>query len=509
MTKPKKIKKILVANRGEIAVRIMRTCRDLNIKTVAVFSEADRAALHVQVADEAYCIGPAASTESYLVIDKIIDAAKKSGADAVHPGYGFLSEKAPFSRACKDAGLIFLGPNPEPIEKMGDKIEARKIAEKAGVPMVPGLKRGLKDVAEAKKLAVEIGFPVLLKATAGGGGKGMRVVEKESEVESAFQRATSEAQKAFNDGQLYIEKYLNNAHHIEIQILCDEHGNGIHLFERECSLQRRHQKVIEEAPAIFIKPETRDKMTEAALRLAKEVGYSGVGTLEFLVDDQQYYYFLEMNTRLQVEHPVTEMITGLDLVECQIAVGEGKPLTLKQSDISIRGHAIECRLYAEDPENNFFPSPGTIQWMTIPEGPGIRHDSGVYEGATIPIYYDPIIAKLIVWGNTREQAIRRMKRALSEYEIGGFKNNIPFLKTLIESPEFEAGKFHTRYIDNKPELLKRRKVPLPESILFALAALDREQNAAKSQGSVSQSGSAQTQSAWKQIGLRDSLSTRF
>ncbi len=501
----KKIKKVLIANRGEIAVRIMRTCRDLGIKTVAVYSEADRAALHVQVADEAYLIGPAPSNESYLVIPNIIEAAKKSGADAIHPGYGFLSEKAPFSKACKDAGIIFLGPDAKPIEQMGDKIEARKIAEKAGVPMVPGIKRGLKDAEEAKGLAKEFGYPVLLKASAGGGGKGMRVVEKESEIEQAYERATSEATKAFGDGQLYIEKYLSQAHHIEIQIACDQHGNGVHLFERECSLQRRHQKVIEEAPAFFITEATRKKMTEAALNLAKEVGYSGVGTLEFLVDDKQNFYFLEMNTRLQVEHPVTELITGLDLVEIQIAIGEGQKLPVKQSDISVRGHALECRLYAEDPENNFYPSPGTIQWMTVPIGPGVRVDAGVCEGATIPIFYDPIISKLIVWGNTREQAIRRMRRALAEYDIGGFKNNIPFLKTLIEDPNFEKGDFHTRYIDNTPGLLKRRSVELPDEVIFALAALDSTAST-----SVAQSGEVKNlASPWKQSGLWDALSSRI
>ena len=378
MKKNIRIKKILIANRGEIAVRIMRTCRDLGISTVAVYSEADRAALHVQMADEACCIGPASSMESYLVPEKIISAAKKSGADAIHPGYGFLSEKSAFSKACQDAGIIFLGPKPETIDAMGSKTGARQIAEKAKVPMVPGTKEALKNVSEAKTIAKKIGYPVFLKAVSGGGGKGMRLVEKETDMESAFSRAGSEAKKGFNDDRLYIEKTIIKPRHIEVQVVFDQQGNGLHLFERECSLQRRHQKVVEEAPSPFISVNTRKKMTEAAVRLASSVGYVGVGTLEFLVDKDENFYFLEMNTRLQVEHPVTELITGLDLVKLQVEIGEEKPLSLKQSEITMRGHAVECRLYAEDPENNFFPSPGTIEWMTIPEGPGVRHDSGVY-----------------------------------------------------------------------------------------------------------------------------------
>lgn len=510
MVTPKisKISKILIANRGEIAVRVMRTCRDLGIKTVAVYSEADRTALHVQMADEAYLIGPPPSTESYLVIQKIIEAAKKSKVDAIHPGYGFLSEKSEFSKAVSDAGLIFLGPKPDPISKMGDKIAARKIASAAKVPMVPGTQKALKNVEEAKKMAKEVGYPILLKATAGGGGKGMRIVEKESEIDSAFQRAGSEAKKAFQDDSLYIEKFFKKVRHIEIQIACDEHGNGIHLFERECSLQRRHQKVIEESPSIFINQTTRDKMTQAALRLVSQVGYSGVGTVEFLADEKQNFYFLEMNTRLQVEHPVTELITGIDLVELQIAIGEGKKLPLKQSDVTMRGAAIECRLYAEDPENNFFPSPGTIKWVVLPEGPGIRHDTGVYEGATIPIYYDPIIAKLVTWGSDRAQAIRRMSRALREYEIGGFKNNISFLRTIIEHPNFLSGDIYTRFIDDHPELLKRRKVELPHEIVFGVAAYDKckGEPVARPQ---KDSGVKDKISQWKKEGLREALENRY
>ncbi|HBF13883.1 MAG TPA: biotin carboxylase [Deltaproteobacteria bacterium] len=506
----KKIRKILIANRGEIAVRIMRTCRDLGIGTVAVYSEADRTALHVQLADEAYFIGPSPSIESYLIIDKIIDVAKKSKTDAIHPGYGFLSEKAPFSQACKDARIIFLGPDPDSIRKMGDKIEARKVALEAKVPMVPGIQRPLKDIAEAKQLAKEMKYPVLLKASAGGGGKGMRIVEKESEIESAFDRATSEAKKAFNDGSLYIEKYLKKARHIEVQMICDQHGNRLHLFERDCSLQRRHQKIVEEAPFGLIKPETREAMMKSCLRLCEKVNYTGVGTIEFLMDDDQNFYFLEMNTRLQVEHPVTEMITGLDLVALQIAIGEGKPLPIKQADVKIHGAAVECRLYAEDSDNNFMPSPGTIQWINLPEGPGVRHDTGVYEGATIPIFYDPMIAKLITWGENREQALARMTRALREYEIGGFKNNISFLRTIIEHPEFVKGNTYTRFIDDHPELFEKRKIEFPQEWIFGLAAYDQM----KSQKNIGTGRDnpriVPTESSpWKILGLREALGKRF
>ncbi|MBX7148402.1 acetyl-CoA carboxylase biotin carboxylase subunit [bacterium] len=502
-----KINKVLIANRGEIAVRIMRTCRAMGIKTVAVFSEADRNAFHVQMADEAYCIGPAASVESYLVIDKLIDVAKKTKADAIHPGYGFLSEKAPFSKACQDNNIIFLGPDPMPIERMGDKIQARHAALEAKVPMIPGTKDAVADVAEVKKLAKEMGFPILLKAAAGGGGKGMRIVEKEADIESAFERATSEAKKAFNDGTLFVEKYLKTSRHIEVQVACDKHGNGLHLYERECSIQRRHQKVVEEAPFCFMKPETRAKITEAALRLCKKVNYSGVGTLEFLMDEDQNFYFLEMNTRLQVEHPVTEMITGLDLVQLQIEIGEGKPFRLKQEDIKARGAALEVRLYAEDPENNFFPSPGTIEWMTIPEGPGVRHDTAVYPGATIPIFYDPMIAKLIVWGDTREQAIQRMQRALGEYEVGGFKNNIWFLRNIINNKDFKEGTTYTRFLDDRPELMTKPESQIPLELALAVAALDKQGQAKSAQTTGSATGS--DQSPWKNQGLRETLSMRF
>ncbi len=499
-----KIKKVLIANRGEIAVRVMRTCQELDIKTVAVYSDADRNALHVQTADEAYHIGPSPSMESYLVIEKIISVAKKSGADAIHPGYGFLSEKEAFSKACADAGIIFLGPKAESIAAMGDKVTARNCAAKAKVPMVPGMLEPVDDLEKIKKLAKEFGYPVLLKAAAGGGGKGMRVVEKEADVESAFAMATSEATRAFGDGRVYLEKYIRNPRHVEIQIICDQHGNGLFLFERECSMQRRHQKIIEEAPCSYLRDDVRIKMAESSLRLAKAVGYHGVGTLEYLVDQEQNFYFLEMNTRLQVEHTVSEMITGLDFVRLQILVGEGETLPLKQDDITRRGHAIEARIYAEDPENGFMPSPGRIQWMRIPDGHGIRHDSGVYEGWTIPIYYDPMIAKLIVHAETRELAIKKMQRALSEYEIGGPKNNIGFLKTLMANDVFKAAQMHTQFLDQNPQLTQTQKPKLPIELIVGIAALDLMGADKKPVAAASQEGSN-----WLRSGLANSLNQRL
>ncbi len=465
------IQKILIANRGEIAVRVMRTCREMGIKTVAVYSEADQNALYVRLADEAHLIGPAAAAESYLCIDKIIDVAKKSGADAIHPGYGFLSEKAAFSSACEKAGVVFLGPTPDAILAMGDKVTARTHAKKAGVPMVPGTLDPVSDLNEIKKLAKEFGYPVLLKAAAGGGGKGMRVVNAAVEIESAYAQASSEALKAFGDGRLYLEKYVKNPRHVEAQIVCDRHGQGFFLFERECSMQRRHQKVIEEAPCPYLKPEVREKIAEAALSLAKNIGYTGVGTLEFLVDDAQNFYFLEMNTRLQVEHCVTEMITGLDLVRLQILVGQNEKLKLPQK-IEPNGHAIECRIYAEDPETGFMPSPGKIHFLQAPEGLGIRHDSGVETGSEISIYYDPMIAKLITHAPTRDQATAKMQRALNEYKILGPKNNIPFLKTLLATKEFTQQKMHTQLIDQHPEWCQLpANKDLPWAVILAAAAL--------------------------------------
>ncbi|HLO89711.1 MAG TPA: acetyl-CoA carboxylase biotin carboxylase subunit [Lentimicrobium sp.] len=447
------IKKVLVANRGEIAVRIMRSCREMGIRTVAVYSEADRASMHVRYADQAYFIGPAPSTESYLRIDKIIDAAKKSGADAIHPGYGFLSEKAEFSDRCKEEGIIFIGPDSHAIRMMGDKITARKTMMAAGVPVVPGTVDAIKNEDDALKIIEEIGLPVMIKATAGGGGKGMRLVKKAEDILSSLRMAQSEARNAFGDDSVYIEKYIESPHHIEFQILADKHGNTIHLFERECSVQRRHQKVIEETPSPLLTQEIRNEMGRHAVAAAKACGYFGAGTIEFIVDDNLNYYFLEMNTRLQVEHPITERVVGVDLVKEMIGIANGLQLPYKQEDFKQSGHAIECRIYAEDPDNNFMPSPGKIQHITEPLGLGVRHDGYVYEGYTIPIYYDPMISKLIVWAKTREEAINRMSRALHEYKITGVKTSIRFLARIMESKDFITGKYNTNFIEKNHDFL--------------------------------------------------------
>ena len=406
------IQKVLIANRGEIAVRVMRSCREMGIKTVAVFSEADRAARHVLYADEACFIGPAASRESYLNIDKIIEAAKRHGADAIHPGYGFLSENSEFARRCKAEGIIFIGPDPETMDAMGDKISARKHMIAAGVPVVPGTEKPLQNVEEAKRICNEIGYPVMLKASMGGGGKGMRLIHSEDEVEEAYNTARSESMSSFGDDTVYLEKFVEEPHHIEFQILGDNYGNAIHLFERECSIQRRNQKVVEETPSPFVTPELREKMGKAAVAAAKAVNYKGAGTIEFLVDKNRNFYFLEMNTRLQVEHPITEEVVGVDLVKEQLRIANNEPLHLKQEELKQRGHAIECRICAEDTDNNFMPSPGIIKQLMEPNGIGVRIDSYVYESYEIPIYYDPMIGKLIVWATTREFAIERMRRVL-------------------------------------------------------------------------------------------------
>ncbi len=441
-----KIKKILIANRGEIAVRVMRACRDLDIKSVAIYSDCDRSAFHVRIADEAYHIGPSPSAESYLVHEKVIKAAIDSRADAIHPGYGFLSENGDFAQAVIDAGLIFIGPKPETIKMLGDKLVARETAIKAGLPVTPGAKLdGIADEAAVKE-AEKIGFPILVKAAAGGGGKGMRIVSSAVEFTEAFDGASREAKAAFGDGRVYIEKYLARPRHIEIQILCDQHGNAIHLGERECSIQRRHQKVVEESPSPVMTPELREKMGTAAVNIAKQSGYVGAGTVEFLVDEDMSFYFLEVNTRLQVEHPVTEMVTGIDLVAEQVAVAEGKKLRFSQDDIEMRGHAIECRIYAEDPEENFMPSTGTLQNYRIPAGPGVRVDSGVVIFSEIPIFYDPIIAKLVVWGEDRDQAIRRTSRALEEYRVSGPKTTIGFHRAIMKNEKFRAGDISTKFL---------------------------------------------------------------
>jgi acetyl-CoA carboxylase biotin carboxylase subunit len=439
-------KRILIANRGEIAVRIIRACREMGIESVAVFSDVDRRALHVRKADHAYHIGPATASESYLNIDKILDVAKRSGAEAIHPGYGFLSENARFAKACRDAGVKFIGPTPESMEMMGSKTRARQHMKKAGVPFVPGSDKGMEYEATAK-LAAEIGYPVMLKAAAGGGGKGMRLVHKPEDLKSAFENARSESIRAFGDDEVYIEKAIVNPRHIEMQVFGDEHGNVVYLGERECSVQRRHQKVLEEAPSPIVDPDMRRRMGEVAVRVAKAANYQNAGTVEFLVDQQKNFYFLEMNTRLQVEHPVTEFITGLDLVHLQFHVAAGEPLPFKQEDITIRGHAIECRVYAEDPDNNFFPSPGMITRLISPSGPGIRRDSGMYEGWTVPIEYDPLLAKLVGYAETREQAIHRLERALFEYFVGGIKTNISLFRRILKDPDFRAGNIDTGFLE--------------------------------------------------------------
>ncbi|HLR25618.1 MAG TPA: acetyl-CoA carboxylase biotin carboxylase subunit [Fodinibius sp.] len=440
------ISKILIANRGEIALRVIRTCKELGKKTVAVYSTPDAEAPHVLQADESVHIGAAASSESYLVIDKIIQAAKDTGADAIHPGYGFLSENADFSQRCNEEDIIFIGPEPYAIKMMGDKTAARELMSKADVPFPPGTKKELKDIGEAKKIADDIGYPVLVKAAAGGGGKGMRIVDSEKDFESGIKAAKSEARNAFGDDRVYIEKYLVEPRHVEFQIMADEHGKVLHIMDRECSIQRRHQKVIEEAPCSILTPELRTEMADAAVSAAKAVDYVGAGTIEFLVDADRNFYFLEMNTRLQVEHPVTELITGLDLVELQILVAEGKELPFNQEDITIDGHAIECRIYAEDPRDNFLPSTGTLTKHRIPSGNGLRVDAGVEEGQEITINYDPMISKLCVHAADRKHAIRRMSRALREYEIAGCRTTIPFCSFVMEHQSFISGDYDTHFV---------------------------------------------------------------
>jgi len=440
-------KKILIANRGEIAVRVIRACREMGIAAVAVYSEADQAALHVLKADEAYFIGPAAATESYLNIGKILDVAKRSGAEAIHPGYGFLSENARFARACADGGVKFIGPTAAAMDAMGSKTRARQAMEKAGVPFVPGTSRGLDSAEQGREVAGRIGYPIMLKAAAGGGGKGMRLVHRQEELASALEAARSEAERAFGDGEVYIEKAIVNPRHIEMQVLADEHGKTVYLGERECSIQRRHQKVVEEAPSPIVDADMRRRMGEVAVRVAQAAGYTNAGTIEFLVDEQKNFYFLEMNTRLQVEHPVTELVTGLDLVQLQIRIAAGEKLPFGQEDLAIRGHAIECRIYAEDPEQNFFPSPGKIMQLALPEGPGVREDSGIYEGWTVPIDYDPLLAKLIGYGTRREDAIARMRRALDEYFVGGIRTNLGLFRRIMADPDFQAGKLDTGFLD--------------------------------------------------------------
>jgi acetyl-CoA carboxylase biotin carboxylase subunit len=447
------IRKVLVANRGEIAIRVMRSCRELGLVTVGVFSEADRKSMHVRYADEAYYIGQSPSRESYLNIDNIIDAAKKAGADAIHPGYGFLSENAAFSNRCKQEGIIFIGPSAYSIATMGDKITARQTMTKAGVPVVPGTTEKITDENMALEIAKQTGFPLMIKASAGGGGKGMRLVHDQHELLPYFLTAKSEAMNSFGDDSVYIEKYIESPHHIEFQILADQYGDVIHLFERECSIQRRHQKVIEETPSPLITPELRDEMGKFAIAAAKAVNYEGAGTIEFIVNDALEYYFLEMNTRLQVEHPITERVVGVDLVKEQINIANGLPLTLRQDELRQNGHAIQCRIYAEDTDHNFMPQPGVVTHITVPLGLGVRYDGYVYEGYEIPMHYDPLISKLISWGKTRTESIARMRRALYEYKITGVKTNIKFLERIMDVPDFIAGKYNTHFIEQNHDRL--------------------------------------------------------
>jgi acetyl-CoA carboxylase biotin carboxylase subunit len=441
-------RKILIANRGEIAVRVIRACREMGIGTVAVYSDADRTALHVRMADEAVAIGAAAPGESYLNIDRILDAARRTGAEAIHPGYGFLSENARFPRACAAAGVKFIGPPASAMELMGSKTRARQAMQAAGVPVVPGTTEAVSSDAEALAVAAETGYPVMLKAAAGGGGKGMRLVHSPGELGAALTQARAEAQGAFGDSAVYIEKAIVRPRHIEVQVLADEHGRVIHLGERECTLQRRHQKVLEESPSPFIErhPELREGLCGAAVKAAEAAGYANAGTVEFLMDAEGKFSFLEMNTRLQVEHPVTEMVTGLDLVREQILIAAGEPLCYTQQDISARGHAIECRIYAEDPDNNFFPSPGLIQNLEQPGGPGVRVDSGAYAGWAVPLDYDPLIAKLAVWAGSREAAIGRLRGALGEYHVGGIKTTLGLFRRIVDDLDFQSGEFDTGYL---------------------------------------------------------------
>lgn len=498
------IKKLLVANRGEIAVRIMRSCRELGIKAIAIYSEADRKSLHVRYADEAYYIGPSPSNESYLVKDKIIKIAKKAGADAIHPGYGFLSENAEFAKKCRQAGLIFIGPSSHAISTMGDKITARQTMINAGVPVVPGTSKKLRDEKEAITIIESIGLPVMIKASAGGGGKGMRLVRKLDEIMPSIRAAKSEAMASFGDDSLYIEKYIESPHHIEFQVLADQHGNTIHLCERECSIQRRHQKLIEETPSPLMTPELREKMGNDAVKAAQAVNYEGAGTIEFLVDNELNYYFLEMNTRLQVEHPITERVVGIDLVKEQIRIANGEIICFRQDEVKQLGHAIECRIYAEDPDNNFMPSPGLIKNITEPTGLGVRTDGYVYEGYEIPIHYDPMISKLIVWGRIRGDAINRMKRALYEYKISGVKTSIKFLERIMDSNEFKEGKYDTHFIEKNMEKLQKSQSKCDlrcQDIAIITVFLDYTR---KLEGlrKINSSKNQQTKSNWKEFGNR-------
>ncbi|HQD13512.1 MAG TPA: acetyl-CoA carboxylase biotin carboxylase subunit, partial [Chitinophagales bacterium] len=487
------MKKILVANRGEIALRVMRTCRQMGISTVAIYSEADRNSPHVRFADEAVCVGPAASKDSYLRIDKIIQVCKDLGVDGIHPGYGFLSENAAFAKACEENGVIFIGPTVEAIEIMGSKLAAKQAVSRFDVPLVPGTDQPITDVQEAKRLAAEIGFPILIKASAGGGGKGMRIVEGAEDFEEQMKLAVSEATSAFGDGSVFIEKFVTSPRHIEIQILGDTHGNIVYLFERECSIQRRHQKVVEEAPSAVLTPALRQQMGEAAVQVARSVNYVGAGTVEFIVNHQLDFYFLEMNTRLQVEHPVTEMITGVDLVKEQIQIARGEKISFRQEDLRIHGHAIELRVYAEDPLNNFLPDIGKLEVYQLPQGEGVRVDDGFDEGMDIPIYYDPMIAKLIAHGHNRADAIQKLKKAIEDYQIKGVKTTLPFGTFVLNHAAFTTGDFDTKFVENYFHPHEDRQ---EEHQLAALLAAKLFQEKERAFG-VSEAGNRDVASGWR------------
>ncbi|HWP66552.1 MAG TPA: acetyl-CoA carboxylase biotin carboxylase subunit, partial [Candidatus Limnocylindria bacterium] len=500
----KTIRRVLIANRGEIAVRIIRACRELGIESVAVYSDPDRTALHTRLADHAYHIGPAPAAESYLQIPKLLEVAARAGADAIHPGYGFLSERAPFARAVREAGLVFVGPSPEAVEAMGDKVEARRRMLAAGVPVVPGSERPIESDSEVERLVRDIGFPVMLKAAGGGGGKGMRLVHDQAGLASALRAARSEARSAFGDDRVYVEKAIVRPRHVEVQVLGDTHGNVIHLYERECSIQRRHQKVIEESPSMAIDQKTREAMGAVAVQAAKAVDYVGAGTIEFLVDQQRNFYFLEMNTRIQVEHPVTEMVTGVDLVRAQLEIAAGKPLPIRQTDVVQRGWAIECRIYAEDPENNFLPAPGRIEVLQVPTGLGVRDDSGVYEGFEVSTFYDPILSKLIAWGATREEATQRMLRALHEYVVVGPTVNVAFHRWALQHPAFVAGDLDTGFIEREFKAALLRGDGASDEVALigaAIAATER----ARSRNGGAPAGQAGPRSRWLEAGRREAL----
>ncbi|HEY2941143.1 MAG TPA: acetyl-CoA carboxylase biotin carboxylase subunit [Vicinamibacteria bacterium] len=499
-----RFQKILIANRGEIAVRVIRACREMGIASVAVFSEADRAARHVRLADEAWPIGPARAADSYLRIDRVIDAARAAGAEAVHPGYGFLAENARFAQACEEAGLVFIGPRSQTISLMGEKTSARRLAVAAGLAVVPGTLEPLADDAAIRLEAERTGFPLMLKAAAGGGGKGLRLVASAGDLVSAAGRARSEARSAFGDDRIYLEKVIERPRHVEIQVLADHHGNVVHLFERECSIQRRHQKVVEESPSPLLTPELRARMGALAVALVRKAGYVNAGTLEFLVDESRAPYFLEMNTRLQVEHPVTELVTGLDLVKLQIRIAQGERIPFAQEDVVPRGHAIECRIYAEDPEAGFLPSPGRILALRVPGGPGIRDDSGVEEGDEVPSHYDPLVSKLVAWGEDRASAIARMRRAVREYKVLGIKTTLPFFERVLRHPDFVAGRIDTSFVERLGrETRAEEERPWPVALAAAAIRGFTQRRVARTA-----SGAMPAPSAWRREGRLEALGGR-